>query len=70
GGSSLNRAAWSIVKDLTLPSFSISVRPSLPVRSRAGIPLPASSFSGLPAPWYPVTVRLLRTGYGVACAED
>ena len=53
GGASLNRAAWWIWKDLTLPSFLSSVRPSLSVPSCAGIPLPSLSVrsrGGIPLP--------------------
>ena len=60
GGASLNRAAWWIWKDLTLPSFSSSVRPSLSVRSCAGIPLPSLSVrsrAGIPLPSLSVRPR-------------
>ena len=60
GGASLNRAARWIWKDLTLPSFSSSVRPSFSVRSCAGIPLPSLSVrprAGIPLPSLPVRPR-------------
>ena len=76
GGASLNSAAWWIWKDLTLPSFSSSVRPSLSVRSCAGIPLPSLSVrprAGIPLPslsvgsraWIPLPLLSVRPRAGI-----